>query len=428
MQLANFAYRPGMYEILGPPDCDLPRCAHVQEGYTSPSILGFKIRATYHPWLSRNPTVTAYLHEGMIVWLDPKHRVPFMLSTGETRIWICFGTYEDEQHWGWITSDPYAAEHGKSHPWIKKMSDSMEYYTEHLPREYHMVGILHGASALHRQQEYYMVGHSDSSSSPNNAAAEHASVIKSAPTSSQHSKDEEAPGDDDDVRAGTGETDHSIDAAGETGAAGLEEAKPGDTERSKEVTVNDAVISVRQMNLGDSSENKDDIAQRNRTVTAHKKSRSREMRRIQATKIAELVRINAMNLEPSLPRKEMTPKEMTRAHQMAMIPNETFGGDRKKEFQHSLDIINRRHADKERQRLNMQQQQQQGDQEPESSSCASCIEPNSELYKQAQELQLQNTQQQQRSSAQASGSSRGSSSHQAHEGTSRNRKGLYAWQ
>ena len=85
------------------------------------------------------------------------------------------------------------------------------------------------------------------------------------------------------------------------------------------------------------------------------------MRRMEATKIAELVRINSLNLEPSLPRMEMTPKEVARAHQMAMMPDETFGGDRKKEFQHSLDVINRRQvnsAKQEQERLAQKTRQQ----------------------------------------------------------------------
>ena len=73
MQLANYAYEPGMYEVIGPPDRDLPRSASIREGYLSPSILGFKIRATEYPWLARNPTVTAYLYEGMFIWLAPTH-------------------------------------------------------------------------------------------------------------------------------------------------------------------------------------------------------------------------------------------------------------------------------------------------------------------------------------------------------------------
>jgi len=73
-------------------------------------------------------------------------------------------------------------------------------------------------------------------------------------------------------------------------------------------------------------------------------------------------------------------------------------------------------------------QQQHQDQEPESSSCAGFIKPYCELRKEALERLAQKTRQQLQRSAQAPGSSRGSSSQQAHVDTPQNRKGLYAWQ
>jgi hypothetical protein len=116
---ATFVYEPGRYEILGPLDQDLPTTPTVQDEYHSPSILGYKIRATYHHWLDKHPLVSAYLYEGTKIWLAPEYCRPVILTTGQARIWICFGHPQNEQHWGWITSDPYPTVLGKSEPWIR---------------------------------------------------------------------------------------------------------------------------------------------------------------------------------------------------------------------------------------------------------------------------------------------------------------------
>ena len=123
MQMATFVYEPGMYEIVGPRDCDLPITTVVRDGYSSPSILGYKIRATHYPWLVSNPIVTAHLYEGTVFWLAPEYCTPTLLSTGEARLWICFGSPMDEQHWGWITCDPFAVVPGKSEQWIRKLAE-----------------------------------------------------------------------------------------------------------------------------------------------------------------------------------------------------------------------------------------------------------------------------------------------------------------
>ena len=116
---ASFVYEPGRYEILGPRDQALPTAPTIQDEYHSPSILGYKIRATYHHWLDKHPLVSAYLYEGTKIWLAPEYCRPVILTTGQARIWICFGHPQNEQHWGWITSDPYPTVAGKSEPWIK---------------------------------------------------------------------------------------------------------------------------------------------------------------------------------------------------------------------------------------------------------------------------------------------------------------------
>ena len=377
MQFAHFAYDPGMYEILGPPDCDLPRYAQVQEGYTTPSVLGFKLRATYHPWLTRSPIVTAHLHEGMIVWLAPEHRVPFMLPTGETRVYVCFGAYDEEQHWGWITSDPYADQYGQSYPWIKKMSDNAECVTEHLPRVYLGPNTDLGEDM---QIEWppglilsmYNLGHSVADTVPNLATTRQASVAQRASIANHHCKDEEASGDDDDVHSRNGETNHSTDVADETCATHSEEPESGPP-ADKAKKFHESLAAVRQLYRNDDGEDKDQVAQRNRTVAAHKISQSRELRRKQATKMSELARINSLNLEPGLTRGEITPRGTARAHRIAIMGNETSEGDRKKEFQHSLDIINKRQVDKERHRQKQaprHQQQPQDVQESESSSAS----------------------------------------------------------
>ena len=91
MLAGRYVYQPGRYEIIGPRDKDLSYVPHMREGYPTPSILGYKMRATWHPMLYDYPIVTAYLCEGDIVWLAPEFCTPTILTTGQERLWICFG-------------------------------------------------------------------------------------------------------------------------------------------------------------------------------------------------------------------------------------------------------------------------------------------------------------------------------------------------
>ena len=122
MQLATFAYEPGMYEILGPWECSLARTAFFREGYLVPSILGYKMRVTTCPLLVPNPEVVAHLHEGSIVLVTPELCTPTLLTTGEARTLMCFGNVHNQQHWGWITTNPCVGDSWANHSWIRKVN------------------------------------------------------------------------------------------------------------------------------------------------------------------------------------------------------------------------------------------------------------------------------------------------------------------
>ena len=123
MLAGRYVYLPGRYEIIGPRDKDLSYVPHMREGYPTPSILGYKMRATWHPMLYDYPIVTAYLCEGDIVWLAPEFCTPTILTTGQERLWICFGDPYKEWEWGWITSNPHAMVPLQSHCWLRKLPD-----------------------------------------------------------------------------------------------------------------------------------------------------------------------------------------------------------------------------------------------------------------------------------------------------------------
>ena len=123
MLAGRYVYLPGRYEIIGPHDKDLSYVPHMREGYPTPSILGYKMRATWHPMLYDYPIVTAYLCEGDIVWLAPEFCTPTILTTGQERLWICFGDPYKEWEWGWITSNPHAMVPLQSHCWLRKLPD-----------------------------------------------------------------------------------------------------------------------------------------------------------------------------------------------------------------------------------------------------------------------------------------------------------------
>ena len=69
--------------------------------------------------------------------------------------------------------------------------------------------------------------------------------------------------------------------------------------------------------------------------------------------IAEMVRINALNLEPSLPK--LDDKTWANCWRQRRHVNKTVEGDRKAEFLQSLEVINKRQAGKGQQQHKRQQ-------------------------------------------------------------------------
>jgi hypothetical protein len=250
------------------------------------------------------------MYEGMVVWLAPEHCVPILLSTGEGRLWICFGDCANQQHWGWITCDPYAAEPWKSHPWIRKLTDDLDtmFSTETSSYDAFMNTLkVSSTETIQNLQE----------------------------TSSQQNTD----------------TAEAMPAAGKE----LEDCRG--TERTNQMPIDNAVIDEKQMSIGCDIVNRDDATHLSRALSIVRASRHKK-RTIPGSRIAEMIRINALNLEPSVPQFGVTKNRVTIAQQMAQKADKASGGDRKMEFQQSLEIINRRRAGKEQQQQNRQQQQQ----------------------------------------------------------------------
>jgi hypothetical protein len=285
MQMADFVYEPGRYEILGPRDHDLPTIAVVQEGYPSPSILGYKIRATYHPWLDKHPSVTAYLFEGTIIWLAPEYCTPVLLSTGEARLWICFGCPMEEQDWGWITCDPCAVVPGKSEQWIKPFPIDMSPVS--LPAEAFVTE--HSREAPGKSNRPTKGG-TQEITDPVAPLAEHTS-----PTTTE-------------ARMPSSLFSKAI--SGVAASRGITQRGKGDKEASK-------------YNVTDKSPARPDILDSPMTLPM----------------ISELQRINALNLEPSLP--EIDDKPWPHDWQKTRQTTEAVDGDRKEEFKRSLEVINR---------------------------------------------------------------------------------------
>jgi hypothetical protein len=275
----------------------------------------------------------------MVVWLAPEHRVPTVLSTGEARFWICFGDCANEQHWGWITCDPYAAEPWKSYPWIKKLTDDL--------------------STL------------NSTETPSYDAF--LTTLKASSTEAIQSLQE----------ANSQET---TDAAEAMPAAGKEPEACRDIERPNQMSSPRATLDEKQMSLGYDSMNRDNATHFSRAVSivrasSDKKQRSRgcgdaealsgrdpQAKRalsgnsppMKTSMISEMKRINALNLEPSLPKlEEKTRNGWLTFRQQTRNANKATGGGRKMEFQQSLEVISRRQAGKEQQQQSRQQQQQQ---------------------------------------------------------------------
>jgi hypothetical protein len=309
MQLASYAYEPGMYEILGPHDCDLPRTTVVREGYFSPSILGYKIRATYYPWLVSNPIVTACLYEGTVVWLAPDYCTPTVLSTSEARIWICFGNSANEQHWGWITCDPYAAEPSKSDPWIKKLTDSVPATTATQTPAY-------DALLTTPEENSNMTTQSAQEVSNSNV------IVATEPMSA-------------------------------TGDEHRDDGSP----LSRAMAIVRASRDTRPKNSGYK-----ETGTYYEFNTAHdpRAKRPTLSSPMKTSMISEMERINALNLEPSLPKLEdKTSSGWINVWRQNRHVNVAKGGDRKLEFLQSFETINRRQAGKGQQQQKRQQQLQE---------------------------------------------------------------------
>jgi hypothetical protein len=283
---ASFTYEPGRYEILGPRDQALPTVSVIQDEYHSPSILGYKIRATYYHWLDKHPLVTAYLYEGTTIWLAPEYCRPVILPTGEARLWICFGCPRDEQHWGWITSDPCAAGPEKSEQWIKLS-----------PIDWPL--ILPSADAPETED-----------------SGEAAPIECSKPTK----------GDTQEV------TDPVAPLAVHTLPTTTEARMPSSL-FFKAITEMAASHSTTQRGKGDR-----EGCQHNATS----KSPARRVRlesSMALPMMRELQGINALNLEPALP--EINDRHWPHDWQKMRQTARAVKGDRKDEFERSLEVINR---------------------------------------------------------------------------------------
>jgi hypothetical protein len=286
MQMAGFVYEPGMYEIVGPRDCDLPITTVVRDGYSSPSILGYKIRATHYPWLVSNPIVTAHLYEGTVFWLAPEYCTPTLLSTGEARLWICFGSPTDEQHWGWITCDPFAVVPGKSEQWIRKLADVVLT----MPPEEGLT-----------------------TDCPLTTSEESGTMTKQS--TQRHSDQDPTTAEDT--------------------APAAEDIRKSSSPFSRAMSKVAVSRDTKQKNQGYKETGTYHECKATYDPPARRSTLSSPMT---TPMIAEMERINALNLEPSLPKVELPWPNDWRQERHT---NAAVKGDRKAEFLHSLEVINR---------------------------------------------------------------------------------------
>ena len=299
---ASFTYEPGRYELLGPRDQALPTAPAIQDEYRSPSILGYKVRATYHHWLDKHPLVTAYLYEGTKIWLAPEYCRPVILPTGQARIWICFGHPQNEQHWGWITSDPYAAVPGKSELWIKPS-----------PIDWPIITPSAEAPETEEARVQHLIAHLLGPDSGDAAPSEYGTPTKS---DAQDSADLVAPS--------TGQP-----------LPTTKEARTQSPLFLKAITEMAADHSTTRRGKGD---------REGRQHNATSKSPARRVKLespMALPMIRELQGINALNLEPGLPDLSVMHWPHESWVKQLRQTNRTGKGDRKEEFERDLEVINR---------------------------------------------------------------------------------------